>query len=99
MGRSFYACAKLTNFPTMDLSRVTSAGESFAGCKLMTYQQMLSILSTMTNCTDFSLTFSGCSGINSNGEIKKEIFANMGKAKVLYHIFSGTNITVRSWNI
>ena len=93
MGRSFYGCGKLTNFPTMDLSRVTSAGDSFAGCRLMTYQQMLNILSTMTNCEYFHWTFSGCSGINSNGEIKKEIFANMGKAKSLQYTFSGTNIT------
>lgn len=89
--RAFFGCAKLTNLPTFNFERVTSASEMFAGCVLLTYTQMMLILRQLKNCTSFSETFSGCTGIKSDG-IYREIFDVIPKATYFYYTFNGTGI-------
>ena len=89
--RAFYGCANLRNLPTFNFERVTSASDMFLGCTSLTYTQMMLILRQLKNCTSFSQTFSGCSGITSDG-IYREIFDVIPKATYFYHTFSGTGI-------
>ena len=92
LGRSFYHCEVLINLPTLDLSRVTSANESFAGCKALTYDQMKLIMSKLSNCTDFVWTFINCDNITHDGW-EKSLFDSIPKATYFYHTFSGTPIS------
>ena len=89
--RAFFGCAKLTNLPTFNFERVTSASEMFEGCVMLTYTQMMLILRQLKNCTSFAETFNGCTGIVSDG-IYREIFDVIPKATYFYHTFSGTGI-------
>jgi hypothetical protein len=89
--RAFYGCEKLTNLPTFNFERVTSAADMFLNCKMLTYTQMLMILRQLKNCTQFSQTFYGCSNISSDG-IYREIFDVIPKATYFYYTFDGTNI-------
>ena len=89
--RAFFGCAKLTNLPTFNFERVTSASEMFEGCTSLTYTQMMLILRQLKNCTHFSETFNGCTGIKSDG-IYREIFDVIPKATYFYNTFTGTGI-------
>lgn len=91
LGRSFYNCKKLTNLPTLDLSRITSTSDSFMYCEKLTYSQMLGLLQKMTNCTSHYRTFQNCTNITCDGW-KKEIFDAMPKVTYIYYMFSETNI-------
>ena len=77
--QAFYGCGKLTGLPTFDLSGVTSASEMFIYCSSLNYNQMLNILSKLSNCTGFWRTFAGCSGISHNGW-EKSMFDRIPKA-------------------
>lgn len=89
--RAFFGCAKLTNLPTFNFERVTSASEMFEGCTSLTYTQMMLILRQLKNCTSFSETFNGCTGIKSDG-IYREIFDVIPKATYFHYTFNGTGI-------
>ena len=92
LGRSFYNCKVLANLPTLDLSRITSASESFAGCKALTYDQMKLIMSKLSNCTNFTWTFINCDNITHDGW-EKSLFDSIPKATYFYYTFSGTPIS------
>ena len=91
LGRSFYNCRKLERLPNLDLSRITSASESFNHCDMFTYDMMMSILRKMTNCTSFYYTFENCIGIIHDG-IPKEIFDAIPKAQSITCTFNNTRI-------
>lgn len=91
MNWTFAGCSKLSVFPTMDLSEVTWCHRTFEGCSKMTYNQMMTFLDSVPNCTGFVGTFWNCSGISYSGW-KKALFDKMSKATELNEPFAGTNI-------
>ena len=92
LGRSFYNCKKLTTLPTLDLSRVNTASESFKNCESLTYNQLFQILNKMSNCTQFWETFQNCKAMTHDGW-EKALFDKIPKATYFYYTFSGTPIS------
>lgn len=92
LGRSFYNCKKLVNLPTLDLSRVKTASDSFMYCESLTYDQLLEILDKMNNCQNFYRTFQNCLAMEHDGW-EKALFDKIPKATYFYWTFSDTPIS------
>lgn len=90
--RAFYNCQQLATWPTLKLSRVTSASEAFVSCVKMNFSQMRKILNALTGCSDFYRTFDGCSGVSCS-EYPADLFKNNTKMTSLYYTFLGTKMS------
>lgn len=90
--RGFYNCKKLATWPTLNLNRVTSISECFDGCAKMTFNQMRTILNSLTNCTEFYRGFCNCSGVKCT-EYPADLFKNNKAMTSLYYTFLGTGMS------
>lgn len=90
--RAFYNCKLLESWPTLKLNRVTSISEAFVNCSKMTFDQMRTILNSLTKCTDFYRGFASCSNVSCT-EYPADLFKNNASMTSLYYTFLGTKMS------
>ena len=89
--QAFESCAKLTNFPTMNLNAITSGNRMFVGCSKLTLSQATTFMKSCTNVTNISEMFSGCS--NMTGAMPSDFFSGSPKVSSMWRAFNGTKIS------
>ncbi len=95
ISQGFYNCAMLEELPAnFDISEVTSLSDTFNGCKKLTREHMISILSKASNVTDLYRTFNGCSNIviDADNPLPANLFINARKVTNFYWTFIGCDM-------